>query len=369
MQGACAYIDQQAITHNLHTLRGHISKGSTTHCPPIWAVIKADAYGHGLEQALPGLQSADGLAVLTLSDAYRCRSLGWDGPLLLMNAAFTSADLSDAALYPLHLVITHAGQIKQLEGLSARCAPQVWLQFSGSLHHAGFAADDYRPAYTRLQALLAAGRLSAIGHFQHYANAENQELLASEQRQFARLTSGLPGLVCTDNSAALLASPQTAVQTHWLRAGIALYGASPLAGATGSSLGLRPAMRLQAPIYGIQQLQAGESVGYSSTFKAERPMRIGLVRIGYADGYPRTAPTGCPVWVPGGLTRLVGRVSMDTISIDLSQHPDVVPGQQVTLWGIPELPIEELALSAATIAAQLLTGLTSRVPRLITPAA
>lgn len=366
---ACAYVNAQAVAHNLQALRQRVSTAAPGHNPPIWAVVKANAYGHGLEHVLPGLQGADGLAVLSLHEAYCCRALGWVGPVLLMDGTCTSADLNDPALYPLHLAINHRGQIEQLEGLSDGCKPHAWLRFTGHLHHAGLLAADYRPAYARLQALLAAGRLSAIGHFQHYANAEDPELQAGERQQFTQLTAGLPGMVCTENSAALLTSPLAAAHTSWLRSGLALYGASPLAGITGTELGLQPAMLLQAPIYGIQHLQAGDRLGYGSTFVADRPGRIGLVHCGYADGYPRSAPSGCPVWVPGGPASIVGRVSMDTLAIDISDYPNVGPGHQATLWGCPELSIESVAQSAGTIAAQLLTGLTAQVPRLAVHAA
>ncbi|NYT62678.1 alanine racemase [Alcaligenaceae bacterium] len=366
---ACAYINAQAIAHNLQTLRQRISAAAPGHKPPIWAVVKANAYGHGLEHVLPGLQDADGLAVLSLPEAYRCRALGWTGPVLVMDDTFTSSELNDPTLYPLHLAINHSGQIEQLENLSGSGKPHAWLRFAGQLHHAGLLAANYRPAYTRLQALLAAGRLSAIGHFQHYANAEDPELQADERQQFTQLTASLPGLVCTENSASLLTSPVAAAHTSWLRSGLALYGASPLAGITGIELGLQPAMLLQAPIYSIQHLQAGDRVGYSSTFIADRPVRIGLVHCGYADGYPRSAPTGCPVWVPGGPASIVGRVSMDSLAIDISNYPDIGPGHQATLWGSHQLPIESIAQSAGTIAAQLLTGLTAQVPRLAVLAA
>lgn len=360
---AYARVDPQAIAHNLQTIRQHLGLENTTKKPLFWAVVKADAYGHGLELVLPGLHAADGLAVLTLSDAYRCRALGWTRQILIMGGDFTDAALSDPALYPLHLVAEHAGQLDQLERFSGAQTPHVWLRFSGNLHHAGFQARDYQPSYARLQALQAAGRLTGIGHLQHYAGADDAEQLAAERQAFATLTAGLPGQHCTENSAALLSMPKAAAQTDWLRTGVALYGISPLAGVDGPGLGLEPAMALQAPIYGVQALKAGDSVGYHGGYRADRALRIGLLRCGYADGYPRTAPTGCPVLVDGVKTRIVGKVSMDTLAIDLTLHPGIGPGQWATLWGTRDLPVEHIALAAGTIAAQLLTGLTARVPR------
>lgn len=363
-QGACAYIDQHAIAHNLLTLRHRIRLEKPERNPRIWAVVKADAYGHGLSQTLPALQAADGLAVLSVADAYRCRQLGWIKQILIMGGQLSLAELNDPILYPLHVVAEHAGQVEQLEQLTGACRPHAWLRFTGSLHHAGFQARDYRPAYARLQALFSAKRLAGIGHFQHYANAEDPELLAADRQSFAQLTAGLPGQVSTENSAALLTSTQAAASTDWLRIGLALYGASPLTDKDGDALGLQPAMTLQAPIYGIQELQAGDSIGYGSMFRAERAMRIGLVHCGYADGYPGMASNDCHVQLASGMTSIIGRVSMDTLAIDLSAHPDIGPGHQAILWGSHELPVEKVALAAGTIAAQLLTGLTARVPRL-----
>src|SRR5690606_28862005 len=212
----------------------------------------------------------------------------------------------------------------------------------------------------RLQGLLAAGHVSGIGHFQHYANAEDAADLGLERQSFKQLTTGLPGRICTENSAALLIDSASAASTDWLRTGIVLYGVSPLSGHTGPDLGLKPAMALYAPIYGIQELGSGDGVGYNSAFRADRALRIGLVRCGYADGYPRTAPSGCPVLVGGMRARILGRVSMDTLTIDLTNLPHVATGDSVTLWGTVNLPVEDVARAAGTIAAQLLTGLTAR---------
>jgi alanine racemase len=240
----------------------------------------------------------------------------------------------------------------------------VWLRFAGSLHHAGFTACDYPAAYRRLQALFVAARVAGIGHLQHYAGADDAEQLAVERQRFNKLTDGLTGPRCTENSAALLASPAIAAQTQWLRTGIALYGVSPLPGTCGSAWGLKPAMVLQAPIYALQDVEAGEPIGYGGAFRCDRRLRIGLVRCGYADGYPRSVTEGCPVLVGGHESRIIGRISMDTLTIDLTELPEAGPGDQVTLWGSSDLAVERIALAAGTIAAQLLSGLTARVPRL-----
>lgn len=364
-RSAYACIDPGAVSHNLQVIRRQMHTGANRHTPFIWAVVKADAYGHGLEHVLPALQATDGLAVLSADDAYRCRLLGWTKPLLVLCGQISRDELQDPVLHPLHIVVEHAGQLEQLEQLAGGALPHIWLRYAGTLHHAGFAAEDYRPAYARLHAMWRAGRLPGIGHFQHYAGAEDAEQWAAERAGFLQLTAGLLGRLCTENSAALLGNPAAAATTDGLRIGIALYGVSPLSGSTGSDLGLKPAMTLRAPIFGVQELNCGDGVGYNSVFRADRALRIGLVRCGYADGYPRTLHTGCPVQVGGRISRIVGRVSMDTLTIDLSDRPDVGPGDIVTLWGAPGLPVEDIARAAGTIAAQLLTGITGRVPRLL----
>ncbi|AEC21901.1 alanine racemase, catabolic [Pusillimonas sp. T7-7] len=358
-----ALIDHTAIRHNLNRLRQLLAYPKTLPTPLIWAVAKADAYGHTLEHAYAGLCEADGLAVLTLDEARHCRSLGWTGPILAMSAQITQAALEDPILYPLHLIIDHQEQLAAIQSLRPPFSPHVWLRYRGRLNHAGFDQAGYKSAYASLQSGLRDGRLAELGHLQHYATAEEAEPMLAERQAFQLLIEGLPGPVCTDNSAALLSDHSGAALTSWVRSGIALYGISPLAGLNGKDLGLRPAMVLQAPLYGFQTLQAGDSLGYGSTFLASRKTRVGLVRCGYAHGYPRSIPEGCEVMVTGRMATIIGRVSMDTLTIDLTDHPDAGYGTVVTLWGTPELPIEVVAAQANTIPAQLCTALTERVPR------
>ncbi len=361
---ALAYINHGAIAHNLQSLRHTLNSANQKNTPLIWAVVKADAYGHSLMHVLPGLHDADGIAVLSLAEAYGLRSLGWHKPILVMNAQFSAADLRDPGLFPLHLVIDNERQIAELEGLRQAGLPFAWLRYSGILHHAGFDDLGYGPAYGRLHKLRLANRLSGLGHMQHYAQAEDAQQLHAERKIFEGVFAGLPGPRCTENSAALLSDPAYAADADWVRSGIALYGISPLHDATGPSLGLMPVMTLQAPIHRVQKLPAGQPLGYGATFRASRDMRIGLVGCGYADGYPRGVSENCPVLIDGRKSRILGRVSMDTITVDLGDHPAAGPGTMVTLWGAADLPIEVIARSAGTIPAQLCAGVTARVPRL-----
>lgn len=361
---AFARIDTAAIAHNLQHMR-HLATGEGRQSPRIWAVVKADAYGHSLVHALAGLDAADGLAVLALSDAHQARAMGWDKPILVMSPQFSADELRDPSLFPLHLVIDSEGQLTELDALPAGLQPHIWLRHSGQLHHSGFSGNDYLHAYRRLQALWLEGRVAAVGHLCHYAASEDPHSLPAERQAFQEAISGLPrGSLCTENSAALLMAPSYAQASDWVRCGIALYGLSPLPGTNGADLGLLPAMTLQAPIYGEQLLHAGDRLGYSGVFLAPRDMRIGLVRCGYADGYPRHIANNAYVLINGRKSAIVGRVSMDTLTIDLAGHPQATVGTLVTLWGESGLPAEQLARSADTIAPQLCTALTARVPRL-----
>lgn len=362
---ARAYINSASIEHNLLWLRRHLSLNETRSAPPIWAVVKGDAYGHTLHAVLTGLAQAEGVAVLTLDQLHECRALGWHKPILVMGTLLTAADLRDPALHPLHLTVNCEQQLIELEKNQAAHPPHAWLRYRGRLNHSGFDHDDYGPAHCRLQRLLNAGLLAGLGHLQHYANADNPTQLDVERQLFSEVFAPFPGLRCTENSAALLLDPGFMTGPDWVRSGILLYGISPLERSSGPSLGLEPAMTLAAPIHTVQALRAGQTIGYGSAFCVTHPMRIGLIHCGYADGYPRNIAENCPVLVNGRLSRIVGRVSMDTITIDLDMHPEAGVGAMVTLWGAKSLPIETIAQSAATIPAQLCSGITARVPRVL----
>lgn len=372
--GAYLNVDPSAIAHNLRVLRARLGGEHGGKPPRFWAVLKADAYGHGLKHVLPGLADADGVAVLTASDAQRCRCKGWTKPILVMSPHFADGEMTSSGLSPLHLVINCIDEIALLEratvrgpkfhGATSLAPPFAWLRYRGELHHVGVSASNYAQAYRRLAALAADGRLQGTGHLLHYASAECTPALAQERLAFGALVDGLPGQICTANSAALLLAGREAAQTHWVRSGIALYGVSPLLGIDGAGLGLRPAMSFNAPVIAIQDLKAGDRVGYNSVYQSDRARRIGLVRCGYADGYPRNLQEGSYVLAGGRPSNIVGRVSMDALAIDLDGHPGIGVGDCVTLWGAPDLPVERVALWAGTIAAQLLTAVTARVPRL-----
>lgn len=353
----CAFVDPAAVAHNLSQLRQRLNHRATR----IWATAKADAYGHGLNNVMPGLQAADGITVQTLSEAHACHDAGWDGPILVHAGLLDQADIRALTLPDLHLIISHEDQLHWLAGAHPPMPPALWLRYAGDTNMGGFDDHVYASAYRQASLLQDAGRTTGTGHLNHYAQAEAPQGIAEAQRRFRHVMANLPGPISTCNSAALLQHPEHAAQTDWIRPGITLYGVSPLADVTGPELGLLPAMTLTARLCAIHRLPAGTSLGYSGAFVAERDMRVGLVSCGYADGYPRHAGTGTPVLAAGRRTRLLGHPSMDMLAIDLSDIGDIGPGASVTLWGT-ELPVEQVAASATTIAAELLTCLTARVP-------
>lgn len=375
--GPWASIDPAAIAHNLAWLRRRLSAaaaGAGTPPPRLWSVVKADAYGHGLHHALGALDGSDGIAVATLDDAVRSRELGWRHPIMLLSAAgLDPAVLGDPALGELHIVIDDEATLRRLEDMRASL-PRVhaWLRHAGRLRSQGFDDSGYAGAFGRLHALARDGALAAAGHLHHYAMAEDPQALAAERQAFAQATAGLPGPHSTGNSAALCGNAPWPAHAagHWLRCGLALYGASAVPGRNGARLGLRPAMSLHARLLGIRRVAAGQTVGYGDSYRAPRDTCIGVVGIGYGHGVPRG------LWRHGHVLAgdggrpvpLAGRVTMDCLTVDLGPQPAERPGDIMTLWGHAPagaaLPVETTARACDTIAAELLTGLTARVPLL-----
>jgi alanine racemase len=229
------------------------------------------------------------------------------------------------------------------------------------MNRLGLAAAELRPALARLQASRNVGEITLMTHF---ACADDAGGIAEQLERFQAATAGLALPVSLANSATLLRYPHAV--RDWVRAGIMLYGASPFADESAAQLGLEPAMTLETRLIAVQALSAGEAIGYGATFRASAPIRIGVAACGYADGYPRHAPTGTPVLVAGRRTRTLGRVSMDMLCVDLSDLPDAGVGSPVVLWG-DGLPVEEVAAAAGTISYELLCALASRVPVVETP--
>ena len=342
-------MSRSALSHNLSVARAHAGSAR------VWAVVKANAYGHGVATAMRAFGEADGLALLEFENALRLRSLGWSKPILMLEGAFDAEDVATAAGHGLSLAVHDPSH---LELLRAHRGPPiaVWLKLNTGMNRLGVPPADARALHA---ALVALPSVAGVGLMTHFANADVPGGAEAQRAAFGAATEGLPGERSLANSAALVDCPDA--RADWVRPGILLYGATPFADRDAASLGLRPAMTLASELIAVQSLRPGDAVGYGSSFVADRPMRVGVVACGYADGYPRHAPTGTPVSVDGTRTRTVGRVSMDMLAVDLSPVPGAGPGTPVELWGA-RVPVDAVAASAGTIGYQLLCAVAPRVP-------
>ena len=363
-----ATIHPAACRHNL--ARAQASAGDAR----TWAVVKANAYGHGIERVFEGLRAADGFALLDLSEAERLRALDWRGPILLLEGVFEPRDLELCSRLGLWHVVHHDAQIDWLAAHKTQQPHRVFLKMNSGMNRLGFAPQAFRAAWMRLNALPQVEEITLMTHF---SDADGQRLgregISHQMERFVAATADLPGERSLSNSAATLRHP--ALASDWVRAGIALYGSAPdFPHHSMGDWGLQPSMTLASQLIAVQHVAAGETVGYGSTYTAEHDMRIGIVACGYADGYPRHAPGhnahGAPVLVRGQRTRLVGRVSMDMLAVDLTPVEATGAtsqvGDEVVLWGRSQqgavLPIDEVAHAAGTIGYELMCALAPRVP-------
>ncbi len=363
-----ATVHTQAFRNNLARAR------SAAPDARVWAVVKANAYGHGIERAFEGLRGSDGFALLDLNEAQRVRDLGWRGPILLLEGAFELRDLELCSRLDLWHTVHCDAQIDMLATHKTNVPQRVFLKMNSGMNRLGFTPARYRSAWTRLNALPQVDEISLMTHF---SDADGPAGIAAQMALFAATTHDLPGERSLSNSAATLrhsvdpaqaaAHPERLVVSDWVRPGIALYGSAPdFPEHSAADWGLQSSMTLTAKIIATQSIFARASVGYGSSFVAENDMRIGVVACGYADGYPRLCPTGTPVLVDGVRTRTVGRVSMDMVTIDLTPVPQAGSGSSVTLWGTAAngatLSIDEVAACAQTVGYELMCGLANRVP-------
>ena len=346
-----ARIDVDAVAHNLARVR-QLAPNSR-----VMAVVKADAYGHRLDLCLPALAAADMLAVATLEEARAIRRLGSNLPVLLLEGLIHDGDLSVAADLGLELTIHHPAQVRALEQFGTAPTPRLWLKLDTGMHRLGMDAASGRQAHRQLLALPGVHQVNLVTHFAS-ADAEEPTATREQMHRFREATSGLTGELCMANSAAILGHPDS--HADWVRAGILLYGVSPHPDRTGESLGLKPVMTLTTELIAINEVSRGERIGYGGRFTAPADMRIGVAGIGYGDGYPRSLADGTPVRVGDYRCPLVGRVSMDMITLDVSAAPGVKIGDRVVLWG-PGLPVEHIARYADTIAYELVCRITRRV--------
>jgi alanine racemase len=359
-----ATIHTDAFRHNLGRIRELAPESK------IWSVVKAKAYGHSLEAAFKGLESTDGFALLDIADAEWLRSHGWEGRILLLEGLFSQQELELVMKLQCDLVVHSEKQVVWLESFENRLDRpiNVFLKLNSGMNRLGFRPEQYRTAFHRLH---AAGY--HLHHMTHFANADQVERSPSVGEQmecFNKTIEGLEAPSSLANSAAILWHRNAL--GDWVRPGILLYGVSP----TGVHADIirsefQAVMSLRSEIIDIQNLKKGDHVGYGGRYEAPEDMRIGVIAGGYADGYPRHAEDGTPVWVEaadaqgnGVICQIVGRVSMDMLTIDLRAAPNAKIGSVVELWG-NEVPVDDVAQMSGTIGYELICALAQRVPVLI----
>jgi len=349
MRPLFATIDSAALKHNLGVVRRHAPRSK------VCAVVKADAYGHGLLRAAAALSQADGFALVELEGAVRLREAGFRQPIVLLEGFFEARELPVLVEHGLGTVVHSMDQVEALDTLAGNARLDVLLKANTGMNRLGLPAREFPRA---LERLLKNPRIGSITLLTHFASADEARGAAWQMQALQQFSGGADLPKSLANSAAILRHPET--HADWVRPGIMLYGCSPFSDRTGAGDGLRSAMTLESRIIAVQELKAGDTVGYGGVFQAERAMRIGVVACGYADGYPRHAPNGTPIEVEGEATGTVGRVSMDMLCVDLSKVPQARVGSRVVLWG-ENVPVERVAAAAGTVGYQLLCALAPRV--------
>jgi alanine racemase len=347
-------VDRAALRHNLARVRA-AAPGRR-----VIAIVKADGYGHGLLTVADGLGEADAFGVACPDEGLRLRRHGVVKPVLLLEGFFEAEEIDLAAHHDLDLVLHHPWQVAALERARLPRRVRVWVKLDTGMNRLGFPAEQARTLWARLGTCPNVG--PPVRFMTHLARADEPGDPATG-RQLARLRTALDGLaaeVSIANSAGVLGWPES--HADWVRPGVMLYGVSPFPGRTGRDEGLHPVMTLESRLIAVKVCDRGEAVGYGGTWVCPEPMPLGVAAVGYGDGYPRQARPGTPVLVRGVRVPLIGRVSMDMVTLDLRRVPSPRPGDPVVLWG-GDLPVEEVAEAAGTIAYELLSGLTSRVPR------
>lgn len=361
MPAAYVHLDLDAARHNLQQVKRYAPDNQ------ILAVIKANAYGHGMIRMASALDQADGFAVARVDEGVKLRQAGFQQSITVLQGFVCADELQQLLAHQLDAVI-HTPQQIQILQQSDDLPPQqftAWLKMDTGMNRLGFKGNDFNTAYQSLQSCSLIRQ--PIHLITHFANAD--DLLDDKTRQqidlFNAAVKDYPGPRSIANSAGIIGWPNVSSGTHnphqnWVRPGLMLYGCSPFAGKTGADFGLKPVMSLHSRLIAVKDVAAGEHVGYSGTWLCQTATRLGVISIGYGDGYHRHTQSGAPVLVNGKRVPLIGRVSMDMITVDLNTQPDARPGDTVTLWG-GELAIEEIAHYADTIPYTLLCGITQRV--------
>lgn len=344
MRPARAVIDLHALRHNYRLARELSSANAL-------AVIKADAYGHGAVACAQALQAeADGFAVACIEEALQLRAAGIRAPILLLEGFFDADELPVIVEHDFWCVVHSLWQLEAVERATLAKPVQVWLKLDSGMHRVGLAAADYLAGHRRL---LASGNVEKVVLMTHFSSADELDKPRSAEQLeiFNAAKQGLNAQVSLSNSPAILGWPS--IVSDWVRPGIMLYGATPFAHAQPNADRLQPVMTLSSKIICVRELAVGEPIGYGGGFVCSRPTRVGIVAMGYADGYPRTAPSGTPVFVDGQPSQIIGRVSMDMLNVDLTDVPNAGVGSTVELWG-KHVAVGDIAERVGTIAYQLL---------------
>jgi alanine racemase len=353
-----ATVHTGALRHNLERVRRSALDAR------VWAVVKANAYGHGIERVYEGLRGADGFALLDLAEAERVRALGWRGPVLLLEGVFDARDLELCSRLDLWHSVHCDEQIDMLAAHKTLKPQRVFLKMNSGMNRLGFTPERFGSAWTRLNALPQVDEISLMTHF---SDADGTRGIAHQLEAFERATRDLPGERSIANSAATLRHAEPDARRLGAPGHRAVRQRPRLPRARRGPLAAAADQTLSTQLISVQTLKAGDTIGYGSNFTAEGPLTIGVAAVGYADGYPRHCNTGTPVLVNGVRTRMVGRVSMDMITVDLSGVPEAKFGSEVTLWGKSAktgavLPIDEVARAAGTVGYELMCAVAQRVP-------
>jgi alanine racemase len=350
MRPILASISSSALQHNLSVVKQYAKTAK------VMAVVKANAYGHGLIQVAHALNTVDGFATLNLSEAIDLREAGFEQDILLLEGAFSEEELRIAASFEISVVVHNMRQIQMLENAKLARAINIYLKMNTGMNRLGFVPSTYLSIYHQLSACDNVGLITLMTHF---ATADEDIGISISLQRFKEVTKGLTQPLSLANSATILRYPEA--HADWVRPGIMLYGATPVGGTPATSFGLQPVMQLTSEIIAVQTLEQGESVGYGAKFTATKKTRVGIVACGYADGYPRHAPNDTPIAVAGVLTKTIGRVSMDMLFCDLTDLPDADVGAPVELWG-NAVPVDEVAEASGTVGYELLCAVAPRVP-------
>jgi alanine racemase len=345
-----ATVSRSALRHNYAAAKRAASRSK------VLAVVKANAYGHGLERVADALPDADGFGIVEIELAVRLRERFPAAPIVLLEGFFEAAELRTISSAGLATAIHDEAQLAMLEAHKPDRMIDAWLKVNTGMNRLGFPPARAREACERLR---RSGTTRSITLMTHFASSDRPDGVEEAMRRFEEATRGIDLPRSLANTGAIFAHP--ASHSDIVRLGIGLYGATPFADRPAASLGLEPAMTLASKLIAVQELGPGEGVGYGARFRCERAMRVGVVACGYADGYPRHAPTGTPVLVAGCRTRTVGSVSMDMIAVDLTPVPSARVGSPVVLWG-EGMPVDEVAMAAGTVGYELLCAVAPRVP-------